>query len=99
MIVGGEIPKEKRLKRARKDESQIPDITFRPEDGQHVQHPHNDALVVSAHIQNFLVKRLSIDDGSAVNALSWEAYKAMGGLRPSKVLLQAFVVARPNLWE
>ena len=79
MIVRGEIPKEKRLKRARKDGNQLPDITFGPEDGQHVQHPHNDALVVSAHIQNFLVKRLLIDDGSAVNALSWEAYKAMGG--------------------
>ena len=36
-------------------------------------------MVISAHIQNFLVKRLLIDDGSAVNALSWEAYKAMGG--------------------
>ena len=79
MIVGGEIPKEKRLKRARKDENQLPYITFGPEDGQHVQHPHNDVLVISAHIQNFSVKRLLIDDGSAVNTLSWEAYKAMGG--------------------
>ena len=25
------------------------------------------------------MKRLLIDDGSAVNALSWDAYKAMGG--------------------
>ena len=57
MIVGGEIPKEKRLKRARKDRNQLPDITFGPENGQHVQYPHNDALVISAHIQNFLVKR------------------------------------------
>ena len=57
----------------------MPDITFGPEDGQHVQHPYNDALVISAHIQNFLVKRLLIDDGSAVNALSWEVYKVMGG--------------------
>ena len=79
MIVGGEIPKEKRLKRARKDKNQLPDIIFGPEDGQHVRHPHNDALVISAHIQNFLVKRLLIDDESAVNALSWEAYKMMGG--------------------
>ena len=55
------------------------DITFGPKDGQHVQHSHNDALVISAHIQNFLVKRLLIDDGSAVNALSWEAYTTMGG--------------------
>ena len=69
IIVGGEIPKEKRLKRARKDGNLLPDITFRSEDGQYVQHPHNDALVISAHIQNFLVKRLLIDDGSAVNAL------------------------------
>ena len=77
MIVGGEIPKEKRLKRARKDRNPLPDITFRPEDGQHVQHPYNDALVISAHIQNFLVKRLLTDDESVVNALSWDAYKAV----------------------
>ena len=79
MIVRGEIPKQKRLKRAQKDENQLSNITFGPEDGQHVQHPHNDALVISAHIQNFLVKRLLIDDRSVVNALSWEVYKAMGG--------------------
>ena len=103
MIVGGEIPKEKRLKRARKDENQSPDITFGPEDGQHVQHPHNDALVISAHIQNFLVKRLLIDDGSAVNALSWEAYKAMGGsvtnLKAIKNPITSFCGERPNQWE
>ena len=79
MIVGGESPKEKRLKRAQKNENALPNITFGLEDGQHVQHPHNDVLVISAHIQNFLVKRLLIDDGSTVSALSWEAYKAMGG--------------------
>ena len=77
MIVGGEILKEKRLKRDRKDENLLPYITFGPEDGQHIQHPHNDVMVISAHIQNFLVKRLLIDDESAVNALSWEAYKAI----------------------
>ena len=94
MIVGGEIPKEKRLKRARKDGNQLPDITFGPEDGQHVQYPYNDALVIGAHIQNFLVKRLLIDDGSAVNALSWEAYKVMGGsvidLKPIKNPITSF---------
>ena len=50
MIIGGEIPKEKRMKRAQKDRNLLSDITFRPEDGQHVQHPHNDALVISAYI-------------------------------------------------
>ena len=58
----------------------MPNITFRPEDGQHIWHPHNDALVISAHIQNYLVKKLLIDDGSPVNVLSWNTYKAIGGL-------------------
>ena len=67
------------MKRTRKEGNQLPDITFGSEDRQYVQHPHNNALVISAHIQNFLVKKLLIDDGSAINALSWNAYKAMGG--------------------
>ena len=70
MIIGGEIPKEKRIKRTQKKKYRLSNITFGQEDGQHVQYPHNDALVISAHIQNFLVKRLLIDDRSTVNPLS-----------------------------
>ena len=70
MIMGREIPKEKRMKRVRKEGNQLPNITFGLEDGQHVRYPHNDALVISSHVHNYLVKRLLIDDGSAVNALS-----------------------------
>ena len=94
MIIGGEIPKEKRMKRTRKYRNSLSDITFGPEDGQHVQHPHNDALIISAHIQNFLVKRLLIDNESTVNALSWNAYKAMGGsitdLKTIKIPITSF---------
>ena len=36
MIIGGEIPKEKRMKRAQKDENSLANITFGLEDGQHV---------------------------------------------------------------
>lgn len=81
MIIGGEAIRDKRLKRTWKEKIQTdkPIITFGPEDGQHIQHPHNDALVINAYIQSYLVKRLLIDEGSAVNALSWNAYKAMGG--------------------
>ena len=93
--MGGEIPKEKRMKRTQKEENQLPDIIFGPEDRQHVWHPHNDALVISAHIQNFLVKKLLINNGSAVNTLSWNAYKAMGGsvliLKLLRIPSQAFV--------
>ena len=55
------------------------DIIFGPEKGQHIRYPHNYALVISAYVQNYMVKRLLIDDKSAVNALSWNVYKAMGG--------------------
>ena len=81
MIIGGEAARDKRLKRTQKEEIQTdkPTITFGPEDGQHIRHPHNDVLVINAYIQNYLVKRLPINEGSAVNALSWNAYKAMGG--------------------
>ena len=79
MIIGGEIPKEKRIKRDRKDENSLLNIIFEPEYRQYIWHPHNNALVISAHVQNFLVKILLIDDGIAVNSLSWNAYKAMGG--------------------
>ena len=58
------------MKRILKEGNQLPDITFGLEDGQHVQHPHNDALLISAHVQNYLVKSLLIDNGSAVNAIS-----------------------------
>ena len=52
MIIGGEIPKEKRIKRTQRKGNWLPNITFGPEDGQHVQHSHNDALVISRGVQN-----------------------------------------------
>ena len=84
MIVGGESLTGGR-KRPRKEvymartSYPIPTITITPEDGLHVKQPHNDALVINAHIKNFLVRRLLVDDGSAVNVLTWEAFRAMGG--------------------
>ena len=45
-------------------------ITFSPEDGKFVRHPHNDALVISAHLNNYLIKRMLVSEGSVINALS-----------------------------
>ena len=56
-----------------------PTIIITPEDGSHVKQPHNDALVISAHIKNYLVRRMLVDDGSAVNVLTWEAFRTMEG--------------------
>ena len=33
VIIGGEVPKEKRMKRTRNEGNRLPDITFGPEDG------------------------------------------------------------------
>ena len=63
-------------KHARKTEqSESPVITFCPEDGAHVQALHCDALVVEAVIDNYVVRRILIDEGSSINLITWEACK------------------------
>ncbi|XP_050238228.1 uncharacterized protein LOC126687717 [Mercurialis annua] len=54
-------------------------ITFLADDGLHVKGPHNDALVIEAIINKFLVIKLLIDEGCAVNFMTWETYKRIGG--------------------
>ena len=49
---------------------QKPTVTFGPDDGEYARHPHNDALVISTYIQNYMVNMLLVDDGSMINALS-----------------------------
>ncbi|KAG8391209.1 hypothetical protein BUALT_Bualt01G0164000 [Buddleja alternifolia] len=41
-----------------------PLVQFGPSDGKHLQNPHHDALVVTATIANYDVKRMFIDSGS-----------------------------------
>lgn len=36
-------------------------ITFSFNDGESVRHPHNDAPVISAHLNNYLIKRKLVD--------------------------------------
>ena len=84
MIVGGESSSGGR-KRPRREvymartSLPIPTITITSEDGLHVKQPHNDALVINTHIRNYLVKRMLVDDGSAINVLTWKAFQAIGG--------------------
>ncbi|XP_022861322.1 uncharacterized protein LOC111381740 [Olea europaea var. sylvestris] len=53
--------------------SDLDDITFGMKDLEGVSFPHDDALVISAIVANFEVKRILIDNGSAANILSHEA--------------------------
>ena len=85
MILGGEFSSGNRKKRKEvwmaAENSSFPDINFSHTEGSHVKQPHNDALVVSVYVNNYLIKRMLIDDGSAVNVLTWEAFKQMKGSR------------------
>ncbi|XP_022843425.1 uncharacterized protein LOC111366981 [Olea europaea var. sylvestris] len=70
------------------------DITFGSKDLEGISFPHDDALVISAVIANFEVKRILVDNGSAANVLSHEAFVQIGisveQLKPVKTPLQGF---------
>ncbi|KAM1942732.1 hypothetical protein ACFX15_011168 [Malus domestica] len=50
---------------------------FYPEEERGIIYPHNDPLIVEAHIENFDVKRILIDTGASVNIMFAEAFKAL----------------------
>ncbi|XP_022855732.1 uncharacterized protein LOC111376946 [Olea europaea var. sylvestris] len=54
------------------------DITFGSKDLEGMSFPHDDALLISAIIANFEVKRIPVNNGSAANVLSHEAFVQMG---------------------
>ncbi|XP_022895348.1 uncharacterized protein LOC111409539 [Olea europaea var. sylvestris] len=72
----------------------LENITFGIKDLEDVSFPHDDALVISAIVANFEVKRILIDNGSAANILSHETFTKMGispeQLKTVKTPLQGF---------
>ena len=73
-------------KRARDDKNW--QIKFLPFDTDIVQDDGNDPIIVSAIINTFLVERIVIDDGNAIEVLMWKAFQEMGldesQLKPSR---------------
>ena len=67
---------ERSSKRAKEDESW--QIKFSPLDTNIVQDSGNDPIAISTIINTFLVERILIDDGSAVEVLMWKVFKEMG---------------------
>ena len=51
------------------------DIVFTKADVNWVNHPHEDALVVTTKISNNLVHMMLVDNGSAINILYWDTYQ------------------------
>ncbi|KAM1242784.1 hypothetical protein ACFX2G_035100 [Malus domestica] len=52
-------------------------ICFYPEEERGIIYPHNNPLIVEAHIAKFEVRRILVDTGASVNILFVEAFKAL----------------------
>ncbi|KAM2670939.1 hypothetical protein EV1_006812 [Malus domestica] len=52
-------------------------ICFYPEEEKGIIYPHNDLLIVEAHIANFEVRRILVDMGASVNIMFVEAFRAL----------------------
>ena len=53
-------------------------ISFDEEDLEGTIQPHDDALVVIARINGFLVKRVMIDQGSGVDVMYPDLFEGLG---------------------
>ena len=55
-----------------------PIIGFSEEDARRLQHPHDDALVVSIHVGDYNVHRVLVDNGNLADILYYPAFQHMG---------------------
>ncbi|XP_058104861.1 uncharacterized protein LOC131248550 [Magnolia sinica] len=73
-------------------------MTFSEDDACGIQHPHDDALVVTMTIANHKVYCILVDTESSANVIYSEAFERMGilrsRLRPVKTSLHGFVGER-----
>ncbi|CAA0829642.1 Unknown protein, partial [Striga hermonthica] len=54
--------------------ARMPVISFKAEDAEEVVLPHNDALVITAEVTSFDVKRVFIDTGSSVDVMFYDCF-------------------------
>lgn len=59
-----------------------PEISFGVEDDRSLTHPHEDALVITAGIERYEVKRVFMDTGAAVNVIFEECFMQMDIHKP-----------------
>ncbi|KAM1815906.1 hypothetical protein ACFX12_000374 [Malus domestica] len=52
-------------------------ICFYPKEKRGIIYPHNDPLIVEAHIANFEVRRILVDMGASVNIMFVEVFRAL----------------------
>ncbi|XP_058068266.1 uncharacterized protein LOC131217368 [Magnolia sinica] len=73
-------------------------LTFTEDDAREIQHPHDDALVITMTIANHKVYRILVDTGSLADVIYSEAFEGMrvprSHLRPMKTPLHGFAGER-----
>ena len=52
-------------------------ITFTNEDASRIHHPHDDAIVITLLIANYLTRRVLVDNGSSADFLYYLAFQQM----------------------
>ena len=69
-------------------------ITFTDEDAGRVHHPHNDAIVITVLIVDYMTRRVLVDNGSSTDILYYPAFQQMkfgrDQLRPNNSPLVGF---------
>ena len=61
--------------RARSTDEQA--ITFTDEDAERIHHPHDDALVITLLIADYITRRVLVDNGSSADILYYPAFQQM----------------------
>ena len=58
--------------RARTTDEQA--ITFTDEDAERIHHPHDDAIVITLLIADYITRRVLVDNGSSADILYYPAF-------------------------
>ena len=52
-------------------------ITFMDEDAARIHHPHDDAIVITLLIVDYMTKRVLMDNGNSANILYYPTFQQM----------------------
>jgi len=55
----------------------MPPITFTNDDFHGVDHQQDDPMVITVELENYMVKKVLIDQGSSVDILYWTYYQKL----------------------
>ena len=52
-------------------------ISFTDEDAERIHHPHDDAIVITLLITDYITRRVLVDNGSSTDILYYPAFQQM----------------------